>query len=60
MSTNSEWLKAYEAQKSKALEQLSATKSGAEMIDSNVSGLSGQKRRVCNNWAYSSQFIGNG
>ena len=48
MSTNSEWLKAYEAQKSKALEQLSATKSGADMID--FSGLSGQKRRVFNNF----------
>ena len=61
MSTNSEWLKAYEAQKSKALEQLSAAKSDAGLIHSNASGLSGQKRRVVNNWAYAnSQFIGNG
>ena len=58
MSANSEWLKAYEAQKSKALEQLSATKSDAGLIHSNVSGLSGQKRItfynfiVFNNWAY--------
>ena len=54
MSANSEWLKAYEAQKSKALEQLSAAKSDAGLIHSNASGLSGpsKKRRVFNSWAY--------
>ena len=56
MSANSEWLKAYEAQKSKALEQLSAAKSDAGLIHSNASGLSGpsKKRRVFNSWAYAS------
>ena len=62
MSANSEWLKAYEAQKSKALEQLSAAKSDAGLIHSNSPGLSGQskKRRVFNSWAYTSPSPGNG
>ena len=39
-ANNSEWLKAYEAQKAKALERLSAAKNGANQ-DPNVTGLSG-------------------
>ena len=49
MSASSEWLKAYEAQNSKALEQLSAGDAG--WINSNVSGFK--------NSAASSQFNGN-
>ena len=61
MSANSEWLKAYEAQKSKVLEQLSATKSDAGLIHSNSPGLSGQSiKRVFNNWAYTSPSPGKG
>ena len=62
MSANSEWLKAYEAQKSKALEQLSAAKSDAGLIHSNSPGLSGpsKKRRVFHSWAYTSPNSGNG
>ena len=61
MSANSEWLKAYEAQKSKALEQLSAAKSDAGLIHSNSPGLSGpsKKRRVFHSWAYTSPSQGN-
>ena len=40
MSANSDWMKAYEAQKAKALERLSAAKSGS-LKETNVSGLSG-------------------
>ena len=40
MSANSDWIKAYEAQKAKALERLTAAKSG-NSTDTNVSGLSG-------------------
>ena len=40
MSANSDWMKAYEAQKAKALERLTASKSG-NSTDTNVSGLSG-------------------
>ena len=37
MSANSDWLKAYEAQRAKALDRLSASKSGS-LKDTNVSG----------------------
>ena len=62
MSADSEWLKAYEAQKSKALEQLSAAKSDAGLIHSSYApGLSRpkKKRRVFNSWAYTSPSQGN-
>ena len=44
MSANADWLKAYEEQKAKALERLTAAKEG-RMVDTNVSGLSGTIQR---------------